>query len=298
MKKLKIYNSFFIGLVMVFIISLGSSTVNAAPKQKRLAGADRFKTSSAVVEDGWKRCDNAILVNGENYPDSLSAAVLAKKYNAPLILTRSNSLEENAKKQLQRLKTKHVYIVGGQGVIKANVEEELTKLNMTTERISGKDRYATSVAIAEKIGIKNGVILATGNDYTDALSIAPIAAKLQIPILLIPKDNVPQTTADFMKGKTVSKTYIIGSTSIISDKVASTFRNVQRISGKDKYERNINIIKTFEDNLDFSNAIMAYSEGFADALSGTAYAAIKIILLFLLGKIQQKQQKDILQIKI
>lgn len=271
-------------LFALTFVATSVNNVNAAPKQKRLGGADRFKTCSSVVQDGWTTSQYAILVNGENFPDSLSAAVLAKKYNAPLVLTKNSVLDGNAKSELQRLGTKNILIVGGDFVIKPAVENEIKKLGAVTERISGKDRYATSVAIAEKIGVSNGIILATGSDYTDALSIAPIAAKLQMPILLVPKDSLPEVTANFIKGKSIPKTYVIGGTDIISDKVTSAFPNVQRITGSDKYERNINIIKAFESEFDFDNAILAYSEGFADALSGTAYAALNNNPIVLIGR--------------
>ncbi|WP_169735843.1 cell wall-binding repeat-containing protein [Clostridium lundense] len=268
-------NSFLFGLVTLLTITSVSVTVSAASKSTRLHGKDRFKTNSAVVEDGWQKADNVVLVNGENYPDSLSAAVLAKKYNAPIVLTRSNALDSNTKNLLQRLRTKKVYIVGGEGVINPNIERELNKLYITTERICGQDRYETSLAVAKKIGTSNGIILATGKDYTDALSAAPIAAKLQIPILLVPKNNIPSYISNSIKSRNVTKTYVVGGNDIISDNVANAFSNVKRINGKDKYERNINVIKEFENKLDLSNAILAYSEGFADALSGTAYAALK-----------------------
>lgn len=284
MRRLEKHYSLLISLVMILAISLSNITVNADQNNKRLWGNDRYKTGAAVVEDGWQKSEYAVLVNGENFPDSLSAAVIAKKYNAPLLLTKNNELEGNAKQQLERLGVKNLYIVGGDFVVKPNVEKDLKSLGITTERVSGKDRYATSVAVAEKIGTDNGIILATGLDYADALSIAPIAAKLQMPILLVPKDNVPESIANFIKGKSIPTTYVIGGTDIISDKVANAFPNVDRMTGADKYERNINIIKAFEDKLDFSNTIVASGEGFADALSGSAYAAIGSNPIILIGR--------------
>lgn len=294
---MKKYNSFLFGLVTLLAITSVSITVSAASKSTRLYGKDRFKTNSAVVEDGWQKSDNVVLVNGEDYPDSLSAAVLAKKYDAPIILTQNNVLDSNTKSLLQKLRTKKVYIVGGEGVVKPNVEKQVNNLNITTERISGQDRYETSLAVAKKIGTSKGIILATGKDYTDALSAAPIAAKLQMPILLVPKNNMPNYISDSIKSKSIVKTYVVGGSDIISDNVANAFSNVQRITGKDKYERNVNIIKAFEDKLDFSNAVLAYSEGFADALSGTAYAALKNSPIVLTGKNPTGITKDYIKNK-
>lgn len=174
---------------------------------KRIWGKDRYETCAEIIKEGWQSSENAILVNGENFPDSLSASVLAKKYNAPVVLTKNSVLEGHAKKELERLKVKKVYIVGGESVVKPKIEKDLEKLGIQRERISGKDRYETSLALTKMIGVENGVILTTGLDYSDALSISPIAGKLQMPIMLVPKDFLPDSILKFIEGKNIPKTY-------------------------------------------------------------------------------------------
>ncbi|KJR45615.1 N-acetylmuramoyl-L-alanine amidase [Desulfosporosinus sp. I2] len=51
-----------------------------------MAGFDRFETASKIAKSGWTQSDYAILAYGGNYPDALSSAPLAKKYNAPILL--------------------------------------------------------------------------------------------------------------------------------------------------------------------------------------------------------------------
>lgn len=63
-------------------------------------------------------------------------------------------------------------------------------MGVATERIYGIDRYETSLNIAKKIyEIKpfNEVFIASGENYPDALSAAPIAAIKEIPIILTRK---------------------------------------------------------------------------------------------------------------
>lgn len=279
-----------VSVIVVSMLFFLTFHVHAASAQiKRLGGSDRYQTCSQIVNEGWKTSDYAVIVNGENYPDALSASVLAKKYNAPILLTQDNVLDSNAQYQIKRLGVTKVFIVGGTFVVKPSVENELRKMGISTERFSGADRNETSVAVAKQIGTDNGIILTTDSDFTDALSIAPIAAKLQMPIILMPDNFMPSSVSNFISGKTIPKTYVLGGESLttgkdlISNSIVSKFQNVQKITGSNKYERNINIIDTFADKIDFSNVCFAYSEKFADALSGSTYAALKGNPIILLG---------------
>ncbi|NMM64745.1 DUF5050 domain-containing protein [Clostridium sp. P21] len=275
-------------LVSIAAISLSvlytTKAEAAFPEVKRIWGADRYETCSKIVQEGWKSTSEyAVIVNGENFPDALSASVLAKKYNAPILLAKGSTLGDKTYSELKRLKVKNVFIVGGTGVITTSVENTLKNMGITTERLSGQDRDETSALVANKIGTENGVILTTDDDFTDALSIAPIAARYQMPIVLMPKEGIPSSVEKVMAGKNVPKTYIIGGTNVISEDIALKFPSVERIDGKDKYERNINIIKAFGDKIDFSNICMAYSEQFADALSGSVFAAERANPIILMG---------------
>lgn len=266
------------------IATLISTNANAAAQTKRLWGNDRYETGSAIVEQGWQSSSYyAVIVNGENFPDALSAAPLAQKYNAPILLTQSNSLDSNTAAELKRLSVKNVFIVGGEGVVTPSVEKAINDLGIQTTRYKGQDRDETAVKVASQIGTKNGVIVAIDDDYTDALSAAPIAANLQMPIILVSKNGITSSLKSYIFANNIPTTYVLGDSNIISDGVANMFPNVQRITGKDKYERNINIIKTFQDKLDFSNVCLAYSEKFADALSGSVLASAKGNPIVLVG---------------
>ncbi len=264
-------------LICVFAFALFLNApvkADASIQDKRLGGLDRYSTNIKVIDQGWQKSEYAVIVNGENFPDALSAAPLAKKYNAPLFLTFPTNIDFTITNEFDRLGVKKVFIIGGPAVVSTLVEDSLKSKGISYERIYGADRYLTSIEVANKIGTSNGVVVTTGDDFADALSVAPVAGKLQMPILLAQQDVLDSIQKKFISDNTISKTYVLGGTDIISDNVASKFPNVQRIDGRDKYSRNLNIIKAFENDIDFSKAILASGEDFPDALSGSAFAAL------------------------
>lgn len=292
-KSLKLFTA------LVLILMLNNTFAKADSIQtKRLYGTDRYQTCSQIVNEGWKSSNCAVIVSGVNFPDALSASVLAKKLNnAPILLNGSERLDSNSYYQINRLNVKKIFIVGGMNVVSSTVEDQLHAMKIDSERFYGQDRTATSIAIAQQIGTSNGIILAADSNYTDALSIAPIAAKLQIPIILMPKDSVPDSVANFIKNKTIPKTYVLGGQDLISDSVASKFPNVKRIGGSNKYERNINIINAFSNQLNFHSVCLAYSENFADALSGSAFASLNSCPIILVGNEPSQVTKNFIHEK-
>lgn len=278
--KMKIFSVLF-SMIVLFSFTI-PTLANISPTITRLAGEDRYDTAVTIAKQGWIKSDYAVLAYGENFPDALSAAVLARKYNAPILLTNGNNLLNVTKQTLLDLQVKDVFIIGGTSVIPSYIESELQSIGIAPTRIAGLDRYETAIKIAQQLNSPSEIIVTTGEDYPDALSIAPIAAIKQIPIILVPKDYIPDSIKSYLSSINADKTYVIGDPSIIHDSVFDQFPNAERIVGADKYERNIAINNKFNSYLKSSNIGIATGEGFADALTGAAYAAqmaIPIILV-------------------
>lgn len=265
----------FVLFICVVISSvLITSNASAASSVKRLMGNDRYKTAVSVSLEGWKDGSlYAVLATGENFPDALSAVPLAKKYNAPILLTQKDELNIDTAIELKRLKVKYVNIIGGTGVISQNVETGLKQMGIIPTRIAGEDRYETSAKVADKVGIGNGIFVVSGSDFFDALCVAPVAARKGMPVILVPNDEIPKSIKKFTAGRKGTTTYIINGNGYMGSNVVSQFSNGEVIGGSDKYERNINIIKKFSGDTDFSAIFVATSREFADALSGAALAA-------------------------
>lgn len=266
----------FILLLITIMLTLSFPALtfaSSSPTITRLAGTDRYATAVAIAKQGWIQLDYVVLAYGENFPDALSAVVLAKKYNAPILLTSGSSLPDVTKQTLTDLQVKNVFIIGGIGVIPLSIESELQSMGITPTRIAGKDRYDTAIKIAQQISSPSELVVTTGEDYPDALSIAPVAGMKQIPIILVPKDNLPDSVKNYISTLNIDKTYVIGDSSIIEDSVYNQFPNPERIVGADKYERNIAINKEFGSTYNSGSVCIATGEGFADALTGAAYAS-------------------------
>ena len=237
----------------------------------RLGGANRYETSVKVSLAGWTTADNVVLARGDEFADALTAAPFAKQLNAPILLTSTKALDASVIAEIKRLKTKKVYIIGGTGAISASVENAVKAMGITVERISGSDRYATSLAIANKMTNKSQVFLATGTSFADALSISSYAAATASPILLTAKNQMTAEVAKFIKDNK-SKVYVIGGTGVISEAAVKGVAGAERIAGADRYATNLAVLNKFASGYDLTNIYLATGADYPDAICGSALA--------------------------
>ncbi len=154
-----------------------------------------------------------------------------------------------------------------------NVETELKNLGINIDRIFGDDRYKTSLKIAEKIGLNNGVVVTNGLGYADALAMASIAATKQMPIILTPSDKLTSDTMEFLNKNSYDKSYVLGGSAVVSDNIKNSLKNSTRLSGDDRYKTNVAILNHFKQDLNLKDVYIASGNGYADALSGSALAS-------------------------
>lgn len=247
----------------------------AATTSTQLSGLNRYETSLKIVQAGWEKGSsaNVVIASGEakNMADSLAAAPLAYKMGeAPILLTKSDAIPAGVLEELVRLGVKKVTIVGGTGAVSAAVEAKIKATGVTVERVSGANRFETSLEIAKKAfgTASTEVVIANGLASSDALSVSAIAARKGMPILLV--NNKLGLTVEqkaYIAGKTV---YAIGGTSVVSEAVAGT---ATRLSGANRYETNAAILAKFAP--DYSNIFLAKGTdaNLVDSLVGSAYAA-------------------------
>lgn len=263
---------FVISCLMLSLLFI-STKVSAGNIQKRFGGSDRYATSLSICSNNWDKSDYAVLVSGEDFADALCAAPLAKRFDAPIILTNGKVLSSNIKNELIRLNVKKVFIIGASGVITEEIERQIYEENINCERISGTDRYDTSLKVAQYIGINNGIVVASGEDFPDVLSIAPMAAVKGMPILLTDKHTLNGKIKSYIESNAIEKGYILGVDNTVGEDVAKNINNCKSLNGTDRYETNQKIVDEFSNDLNFSSIYVATGEGFADALSGSAAAA-------------------------
>ena len=243
---------------------------------ERIYGSTRYETSYKLFDRGWSTSETVILASGVDYPDALTATPLAGKYNAPILLSRNTTLDAQPelKSTLINKGVKNVIIIGGQTAIPQIIQDQIASLGINVRRIGGSDRYETSALIAKEVGVNNGeVALAYGLSFADGLSIASIAAKKQMPILLTRNNLIPDATKSFIDNNNINKTYVVGSTTVISDSVYSQTKNPERLGGLNRYETNSIIFNRFKSEINLSSIYIASGLAFPDALSSSAIAA-------------------------
>lgn len=242
---------------------------------ERIYGNNRYETSYEVLNKGWSNSEYAVLASGVDYPDALCATPLASKYNAPILLVNNTSLS-NQPKLLSSLKSKgvsKVFIIGGTTAISSEIESGIKDAGITVTRVGGKDRYETSVKIAQLVGSTSGEIaVANGLEFADGLSISSVAAMKNMPILLTSSNELPKVVSDYINKLTLNKTFVIGKEAAVSSNVSNKLKNVERLGGANRYETNRSIFNRFKSNISLDNLYIASGVDFPDALSVSALA--------------------------
>jgi N-acetylmuramoyl-L-alanine amidase len=237
----------------------------------RIEGKDRFEVASNIAQK-WQSAEVAVLSNYLAFADALTASPLAYKYDAPILLTHPNSLTDITRKELIRLGTSKVYIIGGEGSISTQIANELQGMGIEVIRIGGIDRFEVAVNVAKEIGVPNGqLVVANGLVFADALTIAPFASVNQYPILLTRNNQLPENIDAFIKSSSVSKTIVVGGEGSVSAGVFNVLPFAERIGGKDRYEVAANISNKYGQNS--QKIYLATGLTFADALTGSVVAA-------------------------
>ena len=142
------------------------------------------------------------------------------------------------------------------------------------DRVSGNDRYQTSVAVSKK-GWKSGaktVILVNGKDLSEAAVAAPLAKHLDAPVLLTNPNALSSATRKEIQRLNPNTIILLGGKKNLSDKVIDkTIKaKVKRIGGKDSYETAALVAKELPAS---SKAVVASSGYLHDVLAAAPYAA-------------------------
>lgn len=231
------------------------------------------------------KLNNVIITSEDDFADGLSGSVLAKKLNAPILYLGSKDKNndktiEYLQKQLNKDGT--IYILGGPGTISDSILNNIKSLGFTNiKRIYGNDRYETNKYVNEQLNVPRGtpIIVTSGENYPDALSISSIAAIKQFPIILTNSGFLPDQAKKLLQNIAPNKIYIIGGEGVINNNVKENLKyitklsddNIIRLYGNDRYETSLNIVKYF--GIDSKYIAFASGKNYTDVLSGSQLAA-------------------------
>ena len=265
----------------------------------RIYGKDRIDTSIQIAKSYIKSSEFAILANQNNFPDSLSATVLSKKYNAPILLTDAKKSDKSLIQEIKRLQTTYFVKIGGEKSISNEVAKQLLPEKSKVRSFKGADRYATNAEIIKEFKDADTCIIASGENFADSLSIGAYATKNGYPIVLVQKNKINDVTKQALKNTKIKKCYIVGGENSVSKSLEKELPQViERIAGNDRYETSLKIADKFYK--DAKGAYLASGEVFADSLAINPIAAKFNVPLILTpkDKLPQKTQEYLEKSKI
>jgi len=144
----------------------------------------------------------------------------------------------------------------------------------TVTRIGGKTRYDTSTKIADyyKEKINGGaafesVIIATGENFPDALAGSFFANRNKAPIIMINR-NCAADVVSYIKNNIAAdgEVYVLGGTGAVPDEWLSDLKYT-RLSGQDRYITNLEILKGAD--VSEGDLLICTGTNYADALSAS-----------------------------
>ena len=272
-------------IALVICLMLIPGFVNAIVNEtSRLFGQDRYKTAFAISNYLYSDFVKAVvLAPSSNFANALPASVLAYKYQAPVLLINSSAVK--TKEAFEYIsnhlpKTGKIYLVGDSCLVGSDFETKLNQMGYyDIVRVSGIEKYETAYMIAKKINAPKGtpVVISSGENFPDALSISSFAAANGWPVLLSGRDKLTTKIREYIAENKPSTIYITGGTAVISSQVESEAEAlvpntvIKRFNGQDRYDTAIQIASSFAPSP--INLYVASGQDFPDALAGSVLAA-------------------------
>jgi hypothetical protein len=261
---------------------------------QRRAGANRYATALAVSAASFPASEtsNVVIATGQSFPDALAGAPLARALRAPLILVGPRGIDASTSAELKRLGAKKAYLLGGEGAVSRSVADSLKTL--APERISGANRYETCAAVATKLGSVTGststtAVVATGENFPDALAAAGWAARNGWPILLLPSTG--PAGAPSIQARLGQHADLIALGGVNAGTFASKVRLT--LKGATRYETAAKIASesvgvpgavVASNSIDIAEILIADGQNFPDALAAGPVAAAKGAPMILVNK--------------
>ena len=272
---------------------INTSSLLASSSSKSVeeySGAELYDTAAAQSAGAFASSEYAIVVGRGGWPDALSATSLAGVYRCPILFTEKDSVPAATASELARLGVSHILLVGGPNLVSQGGLDALgSATGAEVERIWGESLFDTQMAVYERgAGQWSGdlVIVATGADFPDALSIAPVAYAKKAPVFLVSGGGLlpEQKTAlmDAARSGSFANAAIAGGTNVVSEATEGFMDAVTvlasgrtggcvRLAGAELYDTSAAVAEWAVSTQGFSWAAPAFATGrdSYDALAGS-----------------------------
>lgn len=233
---------------------------------KRVSGSDTIEAGQSASYELWTdatyRTNTNVLLYEATWKSSDTSVATVDKYG-----------------KVTGVKKGSAVITATCGGISKTVTVTVKQYPPST-RISGKNRFATSVEISKATYTKaDTVVIASGMDFADALCSASLAKAYNAPILLVDKDYISDDVIAEIKRLSAKKALIIGGTGVVDTSVESKLKsaglNTERIAGKTRFETAVLSAQRLKDKSYAPKSLfIVYYNSYADALSASNVAAM------------------------
>lgn len=186
-------------------------------KVERVGGIDRYDTSLKIAKELDKTNDitKIYIGAGDGEADALSISPVAGREKSPILLTPKNGLKEESLNYIKKENISDAYFIGGDSKISneaINQVDAVISKDVSKNRVSGRGRQETNAKVIEKFYTSSslsGVAVAKSDKLIDALSVGPLAAKKDIPVV-IATDSLDSSQENILSQKKTSKLFEIG----------------------------------------------------------------------------------------
>lgn len=189
----------------------------------RLEGENRYETAVSVAGE-FTDVDHVFVATGLEYADALAASAAAGADGVPVLLVNEGGVPDATEAYLEDAKPSSVTVLGGTKAVSEDTIEELGDYTETVERVAGENRYETAAALSALRGEADGVVLATGQDFPDALTGAAYAAMGEEPVLLVQQERVPNASLAEFDRLAARAVLVFGGPAAVSDTVVELVR--------------------------------------------------------------------------
>lgn len=198
---------------------------------QRIEGDNRYDTAANMATDLWGSADTVFVASGEDeeaWSDALTGGALAGTVDAPVLLTKSNSVPETTANALESLGAEQVIVLGGPETIDEATYEALGG----TDRLGGANKFETAAAVAGEYAADVPVVyVASANTYPDALTSSALAGSQDVPVVVVKgthdasEDKIPAVIKDALKTLSPEKVVIVGGADAIDQGVEDWLNN-------------------------------------------------------------------------
>ncbi|MDO5017919.1 MAG: cell wall-binding repeat-containing protein [Lagierella massiliensis] len=171
--------------------------------------------------------------------------------------------------------------------------------NLEIVRYKGNSRYDTAVEVSKNtFTSSNYAIIASGDNYPDALVGGTLAVQIKAPILLVKENVIPQGVITELKRLNTKKVFLLGGEKTISktvyEQLISNGFSVDRAKGYDRLETAKEIAKLRYKYAEYvtqgERIAMVDGYNFADSLSAAPFVAQLDSLTYLYPYVKDKTE--------